>query len=327
MNKTSNLLCADWGTSNFRLFLTNIETEELLGVVEFPKGVAVLFQEWQSQKKVERVVFFRNFLQKKILELEKKLQIQLDGIPLVLSGMASSSIGIIEVPYANLPFNLSQPHLHFEKLESTSQFPNECFIFGGLSQSNDVMRGEETQILGLQNHLKTKNCLCILPGTHSKHILIKEGQVVDFKTFMTGELFHLISNHSILKNSIIATKVFTSLEEDWFKKGVEKAQNTNLLNALFAGRTNDILHQVPAQTNYFFISGLLIGSELKDLAETEEVLLCCDSQLFLYYQLALELLLPKATVKHISPSVMKMAIPKAHINLYRGQESGVRSQP
>lgn len=128
MNNKNKLLCCDWGTSNFRLYLINTLNQEILGQVSDTKGVAVLFKEWEKQNDQDRVLFFRQFLQKKIHELAEQLGCDPSTIPVILSGMASSSIGILENPYSSLPFNLQQPKLAYEKIVATTVFQNDLFI-------------------------------------------------------------------------------------------------------------------------------------------------------------------------------------------------------
>src|SRR5262245_12577368 len=100
--------------------------------------------------------------------------------------MASSSIGMIEVPYKETQFKADGSDLKVKKIDRSKDFEHDTFIISGARTNNDVMRGEETQLAGCKD-TGDKKSLYIFPGTHSKHILVKKGIAVSFKTFMTGE--------------------------------------------------------------------------------------------------------------------------------------------
>ena len=99
-------------------------------------------------------------------------------------------------------------------------------MISGVRNHHDVMRGEETQIIGLKaiddNAYTTEEHTCIFPGTHSKHIKIANGEVVDFQTYMTGELFHVMTHHSILKDSVLGNnkQALTEIDREAFCHGV-----------------------------------------------------------------------------------------------------------
>lgn len=136
----------------------------------------------------------------------------MQGIPILLSGMASSSIGIRELPYAQLPASLNGENLIIENISSNLELQNEVFLISGLEKPGDVMRGEETQAIGWKysSFDASSNCVLIVPGTHSKHITICDDRIVDFKTFMTGEIFELLTSHSILSDSVQRNTVWNS---------------------------------------------------------------------------------------------------------------------
>lgn len=311
------LLCCDWGTSNFRLYLVDIDSQVITAEVAAHNGVAETNNGFSQQATLNKVDYFRVFLNSQIQRLSKECAIQLAEIPVILSGMASSSIGMVDVPYMKLPFSLNEPALNFEKIPSDALCSHELFVFGGLQSPNDVMRGEEVQLLGLRQTINTNSCVCILPGTHSKHISIENNTVVGFKTYMTGELFQLLSQQSILKNSVEATDTMTNEDQIYFEKGVISGANSNLLHSLFGVRTNKVLHDLASTHNYYYLSGLLIGYELSSLIKEQvEIYLSGASRLAVYYQLALKALNLDESLRIVSQDQMKMAIPNAHIFLF-----------
>src|SRR5215471_17807911 len=144
-----NFLSCDWGTSFFRL--RHVQVPGLkFEAVESGEGIAACYGAWQeksekgNEKKSgeERFVFFRNVLGHHIRSLQEKLTISLDNIPLVISGMASSSIGMMEIPYKESPFKADGSDLRFVKINATNDFNHDIFIISGVKTGTDVLRGE-----------------------------------------------------------------------------------------------------------------------------------------------------------------------------------------
>jgi 2-dehydro-3-deoxygalactonokinase len=127
------------------------------------------------------------------------------------------------------------------------------------------MRGEETQLIGCIDENENGERLYIFPGTHSKHVTVKENKAVDVKTYMTGEFFELLTQKSILSNDIKEGEYLSENNIAIFKKGVRDSIHTNLLHNSFLIRANSILGKSSKEENYYYLSGLLIGTELKEL--------------------------------------------------------------
>ena len=196
--KENNFLSVDWGTSNLRLRLVEVKTLSVLEEVKSSQGIVKTFELW-NKSGGDREEFYLKFLKSQL----DKFTIPISGtVKIIISGMSSSSIGIKELPYASLPFDYSGSTLHVERI-SNEGFPLKVLLISGVRSERDVMRGEEVQVLGLIQDLKiTGFSTLVFPGTHSKHIVCNDGKVRDFKTYMTGEMFHVISEYTILKNSI-----------------------------------------------------------------------------------------------------------------------------
>jgi len=184
-------------------------------------------------------------------------------------------------------------------------------LISGLRTETDVMRGEETQLMGLANQLSAEESTVILPGTHSKHVYLKAGKITGFHTYMTGEFFELLSQHSILSASIEASREFDQSNEVFFSNGVTLAKQQPLLAASFQIRTNELLHQVSKKQNFHFLSGLLIGSELSNLAPDTSVYICGGGALQSLYQSALETL-GQNNFTVVDPDLVDTAVAKAH---------------
>lgn len=246
---------------------------------------------------ISREQFFRQQLKRQVNRLAEKVGFSVDGAYLVISGMASSSIGMAEVPYATLPFPVDGSQASLKRLDIQPTFPHEILLLSGVRSEHDVMRGEETQLIGLLALLKAEakpptDAILIFPGTHSKHIYVQDEQLVDFRTFMTGEVFNLMANDSILKDSveISSTSRFAKNELEAFKSGVNEVESDALLTSLFRVRTNQLFNKLSKRQNALYLSGLLIGSELKTLTGRPErpLILCSGTNLFELYKLAMQ---------------------------------------
>ncbi len=135
-------------------------------------------------------------------------------------------------------------------------------------------------------------------GTHSKHINIKNGEVVDIKIYMTGEFFELLSKKSILSNNVEETRdLLNTANLISFEKGIADSLHSDILHGSFLVRTNDLFGKISKQENYCYLSGLLIGTELKELMNTRmPVKIVSDEFLVKLYSAALQKLgIPEIT--------------------------------
>lgn len=323
------LLSCDWGTSSFRLRLVDTRTGRVLGEHLLPIGVAATFDTWKvehDRTEVERETFFSQFLKAQINTLADSLSVSLEQVPVVLSGMASSSIGMAELPYANLPFSLdgSQVSVRWFAPRPEFKFGHRLLLVSGVRSPRDVMRGEETQLIGLRDILTegTRSVL-IFPGTHSKHMYVEGSQLIDFQTFMTGEVFSVLTSHSILKESTDAAKLIDGLQLDpaTFRRGVQASESPSLLHNLFTVRTNQLFGKLTRPQNALYLSGLLIGSELRGLLPKSDwrLVLCCDNNLIDFYTEALaELGLLERTTR-IDAERIRYAATEGHLNILNHQ--------
>lgn len=259
-------ISCDWGTSSLRLRLVETETQNVLAEVMSQQGIAPTYALWKNNPS-DRFLFYRTILSEGIQTLSAQCGYNLDDIVMVISGMASSGIGMIELEYKMIPVNTNGSDLLVHKIEPVNDFKHPMIIVSGVKSVNDVMRGEETIIAGCEIRNTADKQLFILPGTHSKYIIVKNGMITDFKTFMTGELFDLLSTKSILSGSVEKQISHNKILSPWFEKGVKEGAFSNLLSSIFHVRTNQLFNKLPCEENYYYLSGLLIGSELKDLLQ------------------------------------------------------------
>jgi 2-dehydro-3-deoxygalactonokinase len=288
----------DWGTSHFRLRAIRIRDTGILAEFRSDDGVALLAA---SHDDPARSAIFQRVLSEGLGRLGAAVGQSLAAATVVISGMASSSIGWHELPYAPVPFCLDGANLIWRELgtgEGLDGFP--VVLVSGARTDSDVMRGEETQALGVFRlpvamPLADRSIL-VLPGTHSKHLQVAAGQIVGFQTTMTGELFDVLSKQSVLKHSVDADESSSAgLEGDFataFQAGIAQSRELGLSAALFRVRTRQVLQGHPSATNRAFLSGVLIGAELAYLSKTpwrdQPILLAAGSALEPAYWLAFE---------------------------------------
>jgi 2-dehydro-3-deoxygalactonokinase len=261
-------ISCDWGTSALRLRVVDIDKASVLAETASEQGIAVTFELWKQSGKQEdeRLPFFKSILAEHTRKMEIQYASSLECMTLIISGMASSSMGMMELLYTEVPFSIGQ-ELNVKTIEATDDFKHRILLISGIRTIDDAMRGEETQLIGCLNDNNKEDHLFIFPGTHSKHIVVKNGQVIDFKTYMTGEFFNILSRKSILSVSVIAGEKFKN--NDSFEKGVIDGAGSNLLHSVFRVRTNDLFNKLSKQENYYYLSGLLIGTELRDVIESK----------------------------------------------------------
>ena len=235
-------IAVDWGTTSFRAYLMvnndvleNVETNDGMKFVQnqhFENTLVSLIEPWLDHK---------------------------NKIEILASGMVGSKQGWIEAPYQKTPCNLNNIEFISPSVKD-NRFSLK--IFSGVSQHNtpDVMRGEETQIAGFLYDNPNFNGSICLPGTHSKWVNIENGNIINFKTFMTGELFEIISKNSILIHSVTSNKVL----KNELKMAVDEIFNNPEIfgNALFQLRADDLINSKGSKVYKSKLSGYLLGLEL-----------------------------------------------------------------
>lgn len=295
MNPQSAFLSCDWGTSAFRLRLVERETLKILAEESSKEGNAATAEQWKQagQPPEQRVAFYLAIVQAHLKKLEEAAKTSLDEVPVVISGMASSTIGMVEVPYKPLPFATDGSDLAVRILPATPDFKHVVLLVSGVKSDDDVMRGEEVQLVGCRFERTDEAQFFLHPGTHAKHVRVQDGQATTLKTYMTGEFFSLLSTKSILAASVEeGSKLDEGANRQWFEKGVHDSGQDNLLHNAFLVRTNDLFKKASRPENHFYLSGLLIGSECRDLLghEPTGITLAGEPVLLALYEAALRTL-------------------------------------
>jgi len=313
--KTNKFLSVDWGTTNLRIRLVNWHNLNISEEITQGHGIKVLYNLWE-QANQDREAYYLDYL---ISHFKLFKSVIDNNIPVVLSGMCSSSIGIRELPYISVPIILDGSGLHTVTLNRKGY---KFLIISGVKSDNDVIRGEEVQLIGMVNQLKplTQNVF-IFPGTHSKHIFCKGDTVVDFKTFMTGEIFETLSSYTILQGSI-KREILNPQLLSVFEEGVRcSVTGDSLLNSIFRVRTNRLFNRNTPEENYYFLSGLLIGEELSSLKSIQEphIVLCSSGNLTSLYESALIILDLSNNTQVIDKNKVDLAVVRGQSLIFNTQ--------
>ncbi len=234
------MIAIDWGTSSFRAYRLDAQGSILesrasnQGILNVPPGQ------------------FPRVLEEQIRGWEEA--------PIVMSGMVGSRQGWAEAPYVPCPAGFD------EIAASLVEVPwgrRSAWIVPGLSCRDaagvpDVMRGEETQMLGCG----VEGTVC-LPGTHSKWVEVKNGRIERFCTFMTGEVYAVLKQHSILGRMMDEG----TPDAGAFAEGVQRSgEPGGLLHHLFGVRTRGLTGELGPAASSSYLSGMVIGHELRSQA-------------------------------------------------------------
>ena len=245
----TNLIGLDWGTTSCRAYLIGADGAVLARVAHGP-GIL----------RVENGAFG------KALDAMIGEWIAKHGrMPVILSGMIGSRQGWVEAPYATCPADADDIVKELAKIEHTGL---NVSLVPGLSTENDgmpdVMRGEETQILGALALSGRDDGLFLLPGTHSKWAEVSAGRIVSFRTFMTGEVFGALKDHTILGRLMRGVARDTAGFARGVREGAALHGGGALLNRVFATRTYGLTGRLADTALADYLSGLLIGAEVAE---------------------------------------------------------------
>ena len=296
-------ISCDWGTTNFRLRLVETHSLEVLAEHQTDQGIRVMNEAFLEQPQTDRLLFYTNYLKRQMTELP----LSSSRYQVVISGMASSNLGLKELPYADIPFVQNGVGLKWDNI--VSQNGLNLLLISGVKAENGMMRGEEVQAIGLASHLEAfDRGILILPGTHSKHLAFNEGKFTGLSTFMTGEIFEVMSRHSILVNSISHSSWDLKFEPA-FIRGFNMGANDGLTSSLFTVRANQVLRNTSKNDNYYTLSGMVMGDELSYLKGNETtIVLAAPEPLFSLYQTALKQIVPSQSLAILNEDDLAQAL-------------------
>jgi 2-dehydro-3-deoxygalactonokinase len=239
VNWTDGFIAVDWGTTNRRAYLIDSgggcvrEFEDGKGILSVPDGG----------------------FPAAVAEIRERL----GDKPLLLAGMVGSNRGWQEAPYVPCPAGLDDLVAGTVRPgKAEALVPGVSYLGDGRA---DVMRGEEVQLLGaVVSGTVDPEALVCHPGTHNKWVLLRHGRIHSFRTVMTGELFNLLKEHSILSD-LLQGEVEPN---DAFREAARFAIFNEALPAeLFTVRARVLLGQAKKEDAASYTSGLLIGSDVR----------------------------------------------------------------
>jgi 2-dehydro-3-deoxygalactonokinase len=239
MRWPDGFIAVDWGTTNRRAYLFDAS--------------GACSDEFEDGKGILSVA--RGGFEDAVAEIRERL----GDKPLLMAGMIGSNRGWAEAPYVQCPAGI-------DDLVRGLAWPGEReAIVPGVSYLGegraDVMRGEEVQLLGaVADGTIPPDCLVCHPGTHNKWAMVDGGEIASFRTVMTGELFNLLKEHSILADLLQKD----AEPDEAFRAGVRHArEHDDVQSALFGVRAGVLLGQAKREDAASYTSGLLIGEDVR----------------------------------------------------------------
>ena len=265
------MIAIDWGTTSFRAYRLD-KAGRIVDTRLAPAGILAV----ENGKFADA------------LEQQAGEWITAGETQVVMSGMIGSRQGWLEVPYAACPAGLDEIAAGMRKVAWDR---GEVWIAPGVTCRDeagvpDVIRGEETQILGSLDRLGAGRHTLCLPGTHSKWVEVENGRITQFSTHMTGEAFAVFKAHSILGRMMKDGVT----DQNAFADGVRRSADAGgLLHHLFGVRSRALFGELPDTASASYLSGLLIGHEIRTARRGGgTVHLLCTPQLAEVYRLALD---------------------------------------
>jgi 2-keto-3-deoxy-galactonokinase len=265
----AQLIALDWGTTSLRAYKLAADGVVLeqralsSGIMQLPK--------------TPRIINGRECADGFELAFDEACGDWLDAqpdLPVIACGMVGSAQGWREATYCETPANVANLGNSLQTVISIRG--TMVHIVPGVIQRSrlpNVMRGEETQVLGVLQNLPVEagaDLLIGLPGSHSKWVDVVDGCITHFDTFMTGEVFAVLSEHSILGRTLKQGATFDALA---FDRGVQIAQSADgelgVLSTLFSARTLGLTGELSPTAQADYLSGLMIGHELAALATVQ----------------------------------------------------------
>ncbi len=243
------MIAVDWGTSSFRAYRL-----DSAGAIKEKRATS------SGILHVENAEFAST------LESQIGDWLTAGETHILMSGMIGARQGWVEAPYCECPAGFSEIA---SKLKLVTWGEHRAWIAPGVcgydaTGTRDVMRGEEMQILGALESMPSRSGRVCLPGTHSKWVEVRDGKIIRFATHMTGEVFAVLKQHSLLGRMM---KEGTT-DHASFLAGVSRArEDGGLLHHLFGVRARGLFGEITGVQAASYLSGILIGHEFNAALE------------------------------------------------------------
>jgi len=252
-----NYITIDGGTTNTRISL--VTDNRVISTLKFSIG---------ARNSIDNCTAYKDTIKNGIIEiLDKNNLKEKDIICIIASGMITSEFGLVNLPHIKTPAGIKELNLNMYKTQLPEISPIQFVFIRGVKTdcdslvSADMMRGEETELMGI---LDEGECIYILPGSHSKIIQTdKNGKITDFKTMLTGEMIMSISQNTILKDAVDIKNSETN--KDYLIKGYNYCSDFGINEALFKVRVLKNLFGENSKNVYSFYLGIVLCDEIKSI--------------------------------------------------------------
>ena len=247
----------DGGTTNTRVSL--VSKNKVIKTVKIHAGAGARDKD-----------YLKTEIKKAICELRKTEEPK----RILASGMITSEMGLYNLPHISAPAGIGELHHGMCEVE-LSEISDVLFVFvpgvrisDGTLEHTDMVRGEETELVGLTDSL-LNDSLYVLPGSHSKIIKTDScGRITDFKTALTGEMIWALSKDTILKDAVNLSQ--SDLNKEYLIKGYEYCRDNGLNTALFKTRVLKNMFERNECEIYSFFMGVLLQSEIAEIIQATE---------------------------------------------------------
>ncbi len=216
----------------------------------------------------------KSFLAEEIKKAVAKLSEGEKAEKILASGMITSEFGLYDLPHISAPAGIAELHNSMKEvlIPVISDIP---FVFipgvkinGERLDNTDMMRGEETELMGLIDN-DFADGIYVLPGSHSKIIKVNsDGKIVNFSTMLTGEMIAALSGGTILKDAVDLNQSET--DDDFLFKGYNYCTSFGINEALFKTRVLKNIFGATEKEVYSFFEGAVLQAEIKKIIETSE---------------------------------------------------------
>lgn len=258
----STYIAVDGGTTNTRLTL--VKDYNIVDTVKINIGARKCIEGTESLKAEIKAALTKLLETNKISTSEVRM--------IVASGMITSDFGLCPLPHITVPAGISELHerMHEISIPEITEIPF-TFIRGVKTEGanlgdTDIMRGEETELVGIIHEIGNRSgcCVYILPGSHSKVVYTDENdRITSFETMLTGEMIGALSKNTILASSVDLSGA--ELSEEYLYRGFEFCRANGINKALFKVRVLDTIFKCSKNELYSFFMGIVLHGEIESI--------------------------------------------------------------
>lgn len=252
----ANYITIDGGTTNTRISL--IADYQIIDMLQYPVGAG---------KNMENRGILEKTIKQGIVEILTKNKAEKVRAVLA-SGMLTSEYGICEIAHIEAPAGIGELHRALKRMQINEISDLPIALIPGVKtggdnfENADMMRGEETELMGILSE-ETADCICVLPGSHSKIIKVKAGKIAGFATMLTGEMIAALAGHTILKDAVDIENAH--LDTEYLHKGFAYCKEHGLQKTAFKVRVLKNMFAASKDEVYSFFMGCVLCGEILEI--------------------------------------------------------------